>query len=184
MSVASRFRQLQVARSAEIYADDVEVLRKFLAPQEQILFYRQPLADQRHSLDVAARLRTKINALESHTKKPIPLRQEAMVSALLHDVGKLEAPFSLPARGLYVLLKKITPRVVHQGLSLLGKSSVAPVWLKNFYVLELHPKIGDRILGEINSTPTVRNLVLRHQGPIREDDPPVLILLKEADLEA
>jgi len=181
MTIHHRVQQVTAATQSEIYPEDIALIRKFLNKQEQILFYRMPVYDQRHSLGVAYRLKEKIQAVEARKRHPLPLRQEAMVAALLHDVGKLETGFSLLARSLYVIAKKLFVNFGWKFLLSMGQKQGAFFLFRNFYVLEYHALIGAKLLKQINGKSEVIKMVIEHQNPVTLTDPLIINLLKEAD---
>jgi len=183
MNIMHRIHQYIVASKAEIHMKDVNFIRRFLTKKEQILFYRMSTTDQCHSLNVAYKLTKKLKDVETFQKEPLANKKEAIIAALLHDVGKTEAPFSLMARSLYVLTKTILKKGNLKFIYKLGQSPKASKLIRNFYVLEFHPQIGVDILKTLTNDSFVLDLVLKHQEPLDNNDPIILNLLKEADQE-
>ncbi|MFC1478047.1 HD domain-containing protein [Candidatus Margulisiibacteriota bacterium] len=181
MNIVHRIKQFIAAIQAELYPEDVEFIRKHLTKQEQILFYRMPTVDQCHSLNVAYRLQNKIREVELRQHQPINMREEAVIAALLHDVGKVEAPFSLPARILYVVARKLFYNLGLKYIIEKGEKSDASKLFRNFYVLEYHPLIGAHLLEQINVNPDSVTMIAKHQEDINLAEPLVFNLLKEAD---
>jgi hypothetical protein len=91
-----------------------------------ILFFELPINDQRHGLDV---LET-ITRLEG---RPSPLLQQA---ALLHDLGKSEAHFSVIERSLTVFLRAVSPKT----LKALQRSR--PAFARRYEIYADHARIG------------------------------------------
>jgi predicted HD phosphohydrolase len=82
---------------------EIEFVRKYLKPQEQILFYRMPVADQKHAIEIA-------QILESRAKDQTGINTKELIQAgLLHDLGKCFYPFSLRDRVLGSLLRQFLP---------------------------------------------------------------------------
>lgn len=184
MKVFQRIKQYRLATKAQIDMKDVAFIRRYLTKQEQILFYRMSTADQCHSLNVAYKLTKKLKDIEIFQKEPIGNKKEAIVAALLHDIGKIEAPFSLFSRSLYVLSKGLIKRLNAQFIYKIGRSPNSSKLLRNFYVLTFHAQIGADILKTISNNEFVLKLILRHQEPINDSDPLILNLLKAADQES
>jgi len=93
-------------------------------------FLELPVNDQRHGLDV---LET-VTRLES---KPTQLLQQA---ALLHDLGKREAHFSVVERSLTVFLRAVSPRTLNN----LQRSR--PAFARRYRIYADHARIGaDRL---------------------------------------
>jgi putative nucleotidyltransferase with HDIG domain len=70
--------------------------------QLAILFFELPVNDQRHGLDV-------LKTLTQLEGQPSQLLQQA---ALLHDLGKSEAHFSVIERSLTVFLRAVSPKTL------------------------------------------------------------------------
>jgi len=90
------------------------------------LFLELPVNDQRHGLDV----------LETATRlesQPSQLLQQA---ALLHDLGKSEAHFSVVERSLTVFLRAVSPRT----LQTLQRSR--PAFARRYGIYADHARIG------------------------------------------
>ncbi|MFA5928765.1 MAG: HD domain-containing protein [Candidatus Margulisiibacteriota bacterium] len=182
MNIIRRFKQFQAATQATISAQDVEFIRKFLDKQQQILFYRMPIFDQRHSCDVAYRLINKIKTAEVNQGK-ISNREDAVVAALLHDCGKMEVPFSLYGRCFYVIFKKFLKNIGWSSLVKLGQNKRSSSLLRNFYVLEFHHLLGAELLKQIGVKPDVIKMISAHHSGIDLTDSLALNLLKEADID-
>ena len=108
------------------------VTRQERAGAEQILgslaplFLELPVNDQRHGLDVLETV-TRLEGQPSH------LLQQA---ALLHDLGKSEAHFSVIERSLTVFLRAVSPRT----LSALQRSR--PAFARRYGIYADHARIG------------------------------------------
>jgi putative nucleotidyltransferase with HDIG domain len=104
MTGSARHRVGQFWRhaSARVSEDEVEAAQRLLGPALGPLFAQLPVNDQRHGLDVLETVRR----LEG---QPDRLLQQA---ALLHDVGKAGAEFSVVDRSLTVLLRAASPRLL------------------------------------------------------------------------
>jgi predicted HD phosphohydrolase len=80
---------------------EIEFVRKYLNTQEQILFYRMPVVDQKHAIEIA-------QILEGRAKDHAGINTTQLIQAgLLHDLGKCFFPFSLRDRVLGSLLHPI-----------------------------------------------------------------------------
>ena len=183
MIINNRINQFLKATQSEIYAEEVPYIRKHLSKQEQILFYRMPVYDQRHCLDVAYRLHMKIKAVEKRQKHPVKFKREAINAALLHDVGKIEIKYSVWMRSLYVLVRKMFFNFGWKFLLQLGRKPTSLSLFRSLYVLEFHPLIGADMLQKISGDPYVIKTVAAHQDDIDLSDPIVINLLKESDMQ-
>ena len=68
--------------------EDVDWALSLLNEREQTLFHRMSNPDQRHAIRVARRVETSYPPVAGETGVPVAT---ALVAALLHDVGKIEA---------------------------------------------------------------------------------------------
>jgi hypothetical protein len=101
---------------------DAQGILGSLAP----LFFELPVNDQRHGLDVLE----SVTRLDGH---PDVLLQQA---ALLHDLGKGVANFSIVERSLTVFLRAVSPRA----LEALMRSR--PPFARRYEIYADHAKIG------------------------------------------
>lgn len=95
----SKVRQTWRYLRARVEPDERAELARWLTPAERRLFETMPVADQRHGLDVVARLRQAGVA-----------ERDVLVAGLLHDVGKGDV--GLVARIVFSLGEGIGPWVV------------------------------------------------------------------------
>jgi putative nucleotidyltransferase with HDIG domain len=101
-SVRHRVGQFWRHTAARVSDPELVAAQQLLGPALWPLFAHLPVNDQRHGLDV---LET-VMELEG---KPDRLLQQA---ALLHDLGKADAHFSVVERSLTVFLRAASPRLL------------------------------------------------------------------------
>lgn len=147
---------------------DLEPARRALSGRELALFRRMPPGDQRHALEVLARLR------DAHS-----VTDELAVAALLHDTGKAlagRAPFWRAAvvlfgrRGRGVLLRLASP--------------CPTSWRYPLHVVLHHAALGADLCAEAGSSPAVVRLVRLHDAAACDVAPEVaevLAALRAAD---
>ena len=111
--------------SARVTPEERARAERILGPLAPF-FLALPVNDQRHGLDV---LET-VTDLES---QPSPLLQQA---ALLHDLGKGEAQFSVIERSLTVFLRAVSPKT----LNALQRSR--PGFARRYGIYADHARIG------------------------------------------
>lgn len=87
-------RFLEVLRAESLTPDEQTEVAALLRPEERPLFWRQPVADQRHGLESARSVALRL-----------PGRTDAARAALLHDVGKRHARLGVIGRSLASLLE-------------------------------------------------------------------------------
>jgi hypothetical protein len=115
--------------SARVTPEERASAERILGPLAP-LFLDLPVNDQRHGLDVL----DTVTRLELH---PSPLLQQA---ALLHDLGKSEAHFSVIDRSLTVFLRAVSP----PSLRALRRSR--PTFAHRYEIYAEHARIGaDRL---------------------------------------
>jgi hypothetical protein len=122
------------------------------------VFSRLQPNEQHHAVQVLRRL---ISQGETHP--------DLQVAALLHDVGKSQAPLAAWERALIVLAGRIMPNYKKDWGSV-QETRLPPSWRKAFIVAEEHPRWGARIAREAGATPLAEALIRRHQDPL--PDPP------------
>jgi len=115
--------------------------------------------EQAHSLRVLKELR---NRREENI--------DLQTAALLHDVGKIQAPLRLWERILIVIVKAFCPNCVKKWSSApTGGSLTRFGWRRAFIVAEQHPAWGADLASQYGTSPMAVSLIARHQ----EQLPPV-----------
>jgi putative nucleotidyltransferase with HDIG domain len=150
MTGSARHRVGQFWRhaSARVSAQEQEAASQLLGPALWPLFARLPVNDQRHGLDVLETVRR----LEG---EPDRLLQQA---ALLHDVGKAGAEFSVVDRSLTVFLRATSPHL----LQLLLRAR--PSFARRHEVYVDHARIGAQRLRDAGA-PELATIVAEHHAP-------------------
>jgi putative nucleotidyltransferase with HDIG domain len=117
--------------SARVTSEEKAIAERVLGPLA-ILFFELPVNDQRHGLDV-------LETVTHFEGQPSQLLQQA---ALLHDLGKSEAHFSVIERSLTVLLRAVSP----EALKALLRSR--PALARRYGIYADHARIGaERLRG-------------------------------------
>src|SRR6202022_3276156 len=101
-SARHRVGQFWRHASAQVSPAETAKAERILGPDLAALFFRLPVNDQRHGLDV-------LETVTQLEPEPSRLLQQA---ALLHDVGKSGAEFSVIDRSLTVFLAALAPRLL------------------------------------------------------------------------
>ncbi|HAR63029.1 MAG: hypothetical protein DKM50_01505 [Candidatus Margulisiibacteriota bacterium] len=166
--------QFYSAAKAKITADDEMFIRKHLSHQEQIIFYRQRIADQRHALDTAYKTEKEIEHSDWVNEKRI------LKTALLHDIGKAAVFMPLWVRPLVVISKKFMPSFLGY-LAEKGSKPEARLAYRYFYTYVFHPEIGAKMLKEIGVEREVLTLISLHHEPPSPSEPKELPILRRAD---
>lgn len=120
-------------------------------PELGALFRQMSPGEQRHSLNVLARL-------EAGRPAAPPELQQA---ALLHDVGKTRVALNVVERGLGVLGQKLFPGAWERW----GQGQPRG-WRRAFVVARHHAEWGAELAVQAGATARVANLIRRHQTPV------------------
>ncbi|HEX5418338.1 MAG TPA: hypothetical protein VFZ25_21995 [Chloroflexota bacterium] len=128
---------------------DRSLANRFLSHSEQALFLTMTDADQRHSLELCARL------LGDGHAEPDLCR-----GALLHDVGKSTGPLPLVFRVTYALAAHLWP-----GLARRLTDAPEASWRRPFYIAANHAEIGAGLAERASSPPRVVALIRAHESP-------------------
>ena len=152
------YRTRQVAHALNPRLDDagIEWARGLLNAAEAQLFFAMQRRDQRHALEVAARLR-------AEGADDVDL----LKAALLHDCGKGEVPVWLRIA-----------RVVSPGFVRSAGIETSTGWRGSAYRLTHHAEIGAQLTREAGSGEAVASLI---RGHVPAGDEHRLALLMAAD---
>lgn len=161
-SALHRVGQFWRHASARVTAEERANVEELLGPSLAPLFVQLPVNDQRHGLDV---LKT-VTRLEA---QPGRLLQQA---ALLHDLGKAGARFSVIDRSLTVFLRSVAPRSFHTVLR------ARPAFARRYATYVEHARIGAERLQAVGAA-ELAAIVAEHHAPTPQSD--VTRRLKRAD---
>jgi len=106
IKVIRRSRQFFRAIFSKMEPVDHAFVSQHLNEVEKQLFYNMDRAVQKHCVNVA---RTAMQMAESASEMNLPLLTKG---ALLHDIGKTRGSLTIIDRVIYVILHKISPRLV------------------------------------------------------------------------
>jgi hypothetical protein len=154
MGALYRMRQGVRALLAWVRPVDDALAAQYLSPALFALYSRMRRMERQHSLRVLRAL------LASGHAQP-----DLLVAALLHDVGKTRARFSLPEKVLVVLVKACWPERYRR-----WGAGLARGWRRPFAVSAQHPTWGAKMVAAAGGTPLTVELVHRHATPL--DGPP------------
>ncbi|MFN2197880.1 MAG: HD domain-containing protein [Anaerolineales bacterium] len=144
-----RTRQFWFALTAAPAHDNLEQARLLLTEEQFALFQALPPGEQAHGLEVYRQLQA---SGETH---PDLLR-----AALLHDIGKGQAPLRVWERIAIVLARAAFPEKVREW----GRGPAAG-WRRPFVVAEQHPQWGAELAAQTGASPLTVALIRRHQEP-------------------
>lgn len=139
--------------SARVTADERANAERILGPLAPF-FYELPVNDQRHGLDV-------LDTVTRLERQPSPLLQQA---ALLHDLGKSEAHFSVIERSLTVFLRTVSPKT----LQALQRSR--PGFAHRYEIYADHAQIGAQRLRAAGAAELAAIVAEHHATHPRSDE--------------
>ena len=160
-SALRRVGQFWRHASARVTPDERATAQRLLGPLAP-LFFELPINDQRHGLDV-------LETVARLDGQPDVLLQQA---ALLHDLGKGAAKFSVVERSLTVFLQAVSPRT----LKALLRSR--PAFARRYAIYADHAKVGAERLRAAGA-PELAAIVVEHH--VRNPESEVTRRLKRAD---
>ncbi len=170
----NRVKQVFAALTAKITDGDKEFVNGRLSVQEQALFWRMNLPDQRHALNVA------YTVLDMAKNRPGIDKEILVKSALLHDVGKVKGDVSTADKIITVLAHKFVPQWAERW-GRFGRGSNIDNLRHAFYIYFNHAGRGAEMLKEIGVDRRIVEIVRKHHKTPAECDPPELAILKAAD---
>jgi putative nucleotidyltransferase with HDIG domain len=160
--------------SRNINDKDVEFIREYLNKQEQVLFYRMSLIDQKHSLAVAYSVKEMVGR-----RSRINL-EKTLKTALLHDVGKIMVKLSVMDRINQTIMFKFF-KLFADYLAERGKNAPANSLRKKLYAYKYHSQFGADLVREIKTEENIAYLIEHHHDETTINEPIELTILREAD---
>jgi len=154
MHALYRFRQGLRALASWLRPVDDARAAQHLSPALFALYRQMRRSERQHSLRVLDSL---IRA--GHTQPDL------LAAALLHDVGKIRAPFYLPEKVLVVLVKAAAPQRYQQ-----WGSGSARGWQRPFAVGVQHPAWGAEMVAAADGSPLTVDLIRRHADWLADGD--------------
>ncbi len=175
MGIVYRTWQFWQALLASPSANDLELVRSVLSPEQIRLFELMQSEEQVHCIKVARRL------LEKQHDHP-----DLLAAALLHDVGKINHPLQLWERAWLVIGNAFFPKQVSRWrrepeMDANKKNN----WRRAFLVYAQHPVWGAALARKAGASSLCVNLISRHQDRYPLDpnfiEDQLLLYLQEAD---
>ena len=121
-----------------------------LPPNLLALFHQMPRREQQHALEVLATLRT------NGTTHPALLQ-----AGLLHDLGKIRAPFYVWERVLVVLIEAAAPKLAYAW----GAGDLYG-WRRPFVIRRQHATWSADMVAAAGADPLTVELIRRHQDKL------------------
>lgn len=153
-----RLKQLIKAISPRVTDQEYQWLSKTLNENEYRLFCKQPLAEQRHSLDVFYDI-SKDNDNLNHKDY-----QTLMYASLFHDCGKSLVKIHLWQRAFIVIINKAPDSIRRKLLS--GKTVLA----KTIIINNSHPSWGKHLASKAGLSEEVQIIIESHHNPVSSLD--------------
>ena len=147
-SALHRVGQFWRHASARVTPAERATAERVLGPALTPLFLQLPVNDQRHGLDV----------LETVTRLDGQASRLLQQAALLHDVGKGGARFSVVDRSLTVFLQAASPRILQSMLA------ARPSFARRFATYRDHARIGAEKLHALGAH-ELADIVAEHHAP-------------------
>ena len=132
--------------------------RELLNPEQMTLFMRMQPGEQAHSLAVMQHI------ADQSEDVPENCRDDLLVAALLHDVGKSKYPLWTWERVLVVLMGALSPALMRR----LGEGD--PIsWKRAFVVAQMHAEWGADMAIGAGTSPLAVELIRNHQNFLEEE---------------
>lgn len=157
-----RIKQFCLAITAEVSEEEEDFVASYLTLQEQELFYRLQVSEQKHCVNVASGIKS----------ESLSVNKEHLIRlGLLHDIGKIKVKLTPIDKAIIVVLDKLS------GGKLKKYSRYKKV--NSYYN---HGEIGYEILKEIAGyDPLFLQTIKNHHGEASKDNKPLQILQKWDD---
>ncbi len=154
LSALYRIQQGLRALASGLRPVDDSLAQAYLTPELYALYRRMRRSERQHSLRV---LRALLARSETHP--------DLLTAALLHDVGKIRYPFSIPEKVLVVLVRAVLPRLYWRWGQQWQPGSHA-FWQRPFGISVQHPVWGADLASEAGAGELVCALIRDHAGPV------------------
>jgi hypothetical protein len=168
--MTARIRQGLRALAAWGKRVDDDLAAQVLSPALLALFLKMRRAERQHSLNVFQTLRA-----QGHDDPAL------LTAALLHDVGKIRAPFYLWERVIVVLVKAAAPQTARRW----GSGDQPTGWRRPFVINYQHPRWSADMVAAAGGDPRAVRLIAAHQTQLNRaphtDDERLLCILQAAD---
>lgn len=152
-----RIKQFYLSITAKISQGEKEFVAAYLNIQEQELFFRLQVSEQKHCINVAYDIKEN----EMNPKKEYLIRL-----ALLHDIGKIKTKLTPIDKAVIVIIDKVTKGKV-------GKYTK----YKKVKVYYHHGEMGYELLKEIGGyDEDFLEIIRKHHGKGNKDDELLMIL--------
>ncbi len=166
-----RVRQFRDALSAVPEPEEIEFIQTYLSPAQMELFLAMQASDQAHSLKVFK------NIFNQCLSEPGQTRQDLLVAALLHDVGKSRYKLQVWERVMIVLAKRLIPERVrrwgevnHDREWKAEGDDLRLGWRRAFVIAEQHPRWGAEMAAAAGSSRLAVELIRHHQDLLPENN--------------
>lgn len=153
---------------------DIEFIREYLNKQEQVLFYRMQLIDQKHSLAVAYTVKDMVGR-----RSRINL-EKTIKTALLHDCGKIMVKLSISDRIKQTIFFNFF-KFFADYLAERGKNAPGNSLRKKLYAYKYHSQYGADLVRDIKTEENIAYLIEHHHDETTINEPIELTILREAD---
>ncbi len=170
----NRVKQVWSALNASIMPEERIFVQENLLEAEQHLFLGMSLPDQRHVLNVAYTA-IRLAAAKDNLDVPLLIR-----CALLHDVGRQNGDVSTWDKIITVLLHTMMPQTAKRWAKE-GRGGKVDNLRHAVYIYFHHPERSAAFLQQIGTGSDVIEIVSRHHKAPVKDEPPELVLLRQAD---
>lgn len=160
-----RIRQLWRTLFPHIQPEELAWVRSLLSGPAWLLFQKQSLPEQRHSLDVAQDLTSRADSLDPRQMRTL------LTAALLHDCGKSRINIKIKHRVLAVLLSPWSDSLQARFASHSSTTALA---------LSIHKKHacwGSDLAAQAGLDAAIQTLIIEHHSP----QEPLGKLLEQAD---
>lgn len=177
-----RIRQLLHAFTANMTADDTQLIAKYLSLKEQQAFYAMDINSQKHCVLVARTCRQLITEQTASTtfSESKGKSRQLLRAALLHDIGKVKGDLSTFERVMVVVINKLFPHLAAR-MSADSKNAGTKGLPHALYVHYHHSRLGQEKAAALGVETEVCTLIANHHCPLYSGEPLELTLLRRSD---
>lgn len=155
-----RVKQFYWSITSKVTIRDIEFIKEYLSSDEQKLFFKLSINEQKHSINVAREVKKECDKVNRESKVMVK-------AALLHDIGKIYKKLNVIDKSIIVILDNITDSRIRKMKR-----------IKKIDIYYNHAEKGYELLKSLNYDDKTLYLIRNHHSENDYNDADLEILRK------